>query len=161
MRAAESDEAAVMAAARTVRSMLRGQYVGFDADDLRQEGRLAVWLARSLGRVPDDAEHARRYLRRRAQGAMLDCIRATRRQLPQQAQDIEDVVIGIETEPTARLRVRDAVRRLESRARPRVLECVDLLAQGHTPAETATAMSVSESRVSQMRRHAAELVGEW
>lgn len=70
---------------------------------------------------------------------MLDCIRATRRQLPQQAQDIEDVVIAVETEPTARLRVRDAVRRLESRARPRVLECVDLLAQGHTQAEAPVA----------------------
>ena len=45
------DEAIVRAAERTVRRILRGQNIGYTRDDLLQEGRIAVWLARGAARV--------------------------------------------------------------------------------------------------------------
>ena len=44
MPAPDDDEAIVRAAERTVRRILRGQYIGYTRDDLLQEGRIAAWL---------------------------------------------------------------------------------------------------------------------
>ncbi len=157
------DEAIVRAAERTVRRILRGQYVGYTRDDLLQEGRLAVLVARRLGRVPDDTEHARRYLARRAQGAMLDSVRAARRQMPQQADELTTIapLPAANIDPSARLRMRGAVELLYRRCTPRVIECVELLATGLRQCDVAREMGVSESRVVQMRKHAGVRVGAW
>lgn len=163
MLAASGDEAIVRAAERTVRRIMRGQYVGFDAEDLRQEGRLAVLLARNEGRVPDDPEHARRYLSRRTQGAMLDAGRAARRQIPANAIELtpETDLRAHTPEPEARLRLRDAVARLATRGSAPLWACIDLLANGTEPADVAAHLGVSESRVSQLRKRAREIVGQW
>jgi len=162
MRAAP-DDTAVRAAERTVRRLMRGQYVGFTRDDLLQEGRLAVWLARRDGRVPDEPEHARRYLTRRTQGAMLDYGRAVRRQLPANALELtpETDLRAHTPEPEARLRLRDAVARLAARGSAPLWACIDLLASGTEPADVAAHLGVSESRVSQLRKRAREIVGQW
>lgn len=171
---ATPDEAAVRAAERSVRRILRGQYSGYTRDDLLQEGRLAAWVVRQAGRVPDDPEHARRYLARRTQGAMLDHVRACRRQLPQNTVELE---LQLETQleaqrqhhlppslampdPTAGLRVRDVMRLLRRSGSERLLDCVRLLAAGHDPAEVAATLGVSDSRVSQLRRRARELAAQ-
>jgi hypothetical protein len=159
-----ADEAAVRAAERSVRRLMRGQYTGFDAGDLRQEGRLAVLAARRAGRVPDDPEHAQRYLARRTQGAMLDYARATRRQIPANAVEWtpEADPRRQPAAPEARLAARDVTRLLRRRGSQRMLECVELLARGLAPSEVALALSVSASRVSQLRdmarRAAAQLM---
>lgn len=160
MRAAP-DEAIVMAAERTVRRLMRGQYVGFDANDLRQVGRLAVLVARQAGRVPDEPEHARRYLARRTQGAMLDYASATRRQIPANAVEWTPEIDPRRQPdaPDARLVARDMTRRLRSRGSQRMLECVELLARGIAPSDVATALSVSPSRVSQLREMARRTLG--
>lgn len=157
------DEAIVRAAERTVRRIMRGQYIGYTRDDLLQEGRLAAWTARSAGRVPDEPEHARRYLARRASGAMLDSIRAARRQVPQQADELTTIapLPAANIDPSARLRMRDAVELLYRRCTPRVIECVELLATGLRQCDVAREMGVSESRVVQMRKHAGVRVGAW
>lgn len=157
------DDAAVLAAERTVRRLMRGQYVGFDREDLLQEGRLAAWLARSEGRMPAEPEHARRYLARRTQGAMLDYGRAVRRQIPANALELtpDTDLRAHAPEPEARLRLRDAVELLHRRCTPRVIECVELLATGLRQCDVAREMGVSESRVVQMRKHAGVRVGAW
>lgn len=157
------DDATVRAAERTVRRLMRGQYVGFDREDLLQEGRLAAWLARSEGRMPAEPEHARRYLARRTQGAMLDYGRAVRRQLPANALELtpETDLRAHTPEPEARLRLRDAVARLAARGSAPLWACIDLLASGTEPADVAAHLGVSESRVSQLRKRAREIVGQW
>lgn len=159
---AAQDEAAVKASERSVRRIMRGQYVGFDADDLRQEGRLAALEARAAGRVPADPEHALRYLLRRTQGAMLDYGRAARRQVPAGAAeltpDIEPHAQGPASD--ARLRVRDALRLLARRGSARMAECIELLARGHAPREVAAALGVTETAVSQWRKRARLIAGD-
>lgn len=160
---AAQDEAAVKASERSVRRIMRGQYVGFDADDLRQEGRLAALEARAAGRVPADPQHALRYLLRRTQGAMLDYGRAVRRQLPANALELtpETDLRAHTPEPEARLRLRDAVARLAARGSAPLWACIDMLASGAEPADVAAHLGVSESRVSQLRKRAREIVGQW
>lgn len=160
MRAPDDD--AVLAAERTVRSILRGQYVGFTRDDLLQEGRLAAWLARQSGRVPAEPEHARRYLARRTRGAMLDTIRRTGRQIPHGAVEWtpEMEAHAPTPDPDARLRMHDAVARLLRRATVRTMECIERLASGDEPCEVAQAMGISEVRVSQLRSKARAAVGD-
>lgn len=155
------DEAIVRASERRVRSLMRGQYVGFDADDLLQEGRLAVLQARHNGRVPDDPEHARRYLLRRTQGAMFDYGSATRRQLPANAVEYEPQMDPRRAAdaPDARLIARDVIRRLRGRGSSRMYEAVEMLARGLAPGEVALALSVSASRVSQLREMARRTLG--
>lgn len=163
MLATAPDDAAVRAAERTVRRLMRGQYVGFDRDDLLQEGRLAAWLARSEGRMPAEPEHARRYLARRTQGAMLDYGRAVRRQIPANALELtpEADTRAHAPEPEARLRLRDAVARLATRGSAPLWVCIDMLASGAEGVEVAAHLGVSESRVSQLRREARAIVGDW
>jgi len=163
MPAPDDDEAIVRAAERTVRRILRGQYIGYTRDDLLQEGRIAAWLARGAARVPDEPEHARRYLARRTQGAMLDAVRATRRQLP--AERLVEWSAEIDgraqpAQPDARLLAREVVERLMRRATPRTIECVELLATGADAAAVAAAMRVSAARVSQYRAAARAAIGE-
>lgn len=158
---AAQDEAAVKASERSVRRIMRGQYVGFDADDLRQEGRLAALEARAAGRVPADPEHALRYLLRRTQGAMLDYGRATRRQLPPNAVEWQPELDqrAQAAAPDARLIARDMIRRLRGRGSSRMFEAVEMLARDIAPGEVALALGVSASRVSQLREQARRVLG--
>lgn len=158
---AVADDSTVLAAERSVRRILRGQYVGYTRDDLLQEGRLALWLARAGNKVPDEPEHARRYLARRASGAMLDSVRAARRQIPKYEKDAQELMIGSESDPTARLRMKDMIDRLVQKGSGTLLECVDMLVAGHEPKEVAQSLGVSESRVSQLRREARAIAGSW
>lgn len=155
------DEAIVRASERRVRGILRGQYRGFDSDDLLQEGRLAILLARSAGRVPNDPEHARRYLARRAQGAMLDAGRAVRRQIPDNAAEYEPQLDSrcASDAPDAPLIARDVIRRLRGRGSSRMCEAIEMLARDITPSEVALALSVSVSRISQLRAMARRTLG--
>lgn len=159
---AAQDEAAVKASERSVRRIMRGQYVGFDADDLRQEGRLAALEARAAGRVPADPEHALRYLLRRTQGAMLDYGRAARRQVPAGAAELASVLDATAPAPPhdSGLRVRDALRLLARRGSARMAECIELLARGHAPREVAAALGVTETAVSQWRKRARLIAGD-
>lgn len=158
---AVADDSTVLAAERTVRRILHGMYVGYTRDDLLQEGRLAVWSARMENKVPDEEEHAKRYLARRASGAMLDSVRAARRQIPKYEHEIGDIPFGVESDPTARLRMKDVIDLLLQKGSSTLVECVDMLASGSEPKEVAQSLRVSESRVSQLRREARVIAGVW
>lgn len=144
--------------ARCASRTYRGRSPGLTRDDMLQEGRLAVWLAGRDGRIPAEPEHRRRYLLRRALGAMRDANRTAWRQQPMEADEYRDHDAPDTAGPEATLQLRELIALLARRASPRVARCIGLLAEGNDDAEVARAMGVSPSRVSQMRKEARRLV---
>lgn len=133
--------------------------LGLTRDDLLQEGRLALWLARSAGRVPSgDDLHARRYLAQRAYGAMADASRTARGQWPAEVDELATEHEGLGAGPDAQAQVRQAIERLVRKGSPKVRECISLLAGGSSRREAARAMGVSASRVSQILNEARAIV---
>lgn len=130
---------------------------GIARDDLLQEGRLALWLADRDGRIPDDPQHARNYVIRRALGAMRDADRAARRQYPHESTDDDDeprhepVAPGT---PERAHQLRQVVARIARRGSEQLQQCVELLADGLTVAEVGAVLRVTETRVSQIRAEA-------
>ena len=146
------DEAIVK---RCARRIWKGLSPGLTRDDLLQVGRIAVWLARRDGRVPEDALHARRYIATRALGAMLDANREDWRQWPMMVDElVRDDDDGVPNRPEAMLQLRQAVARIASLGSPGLTRCVALLAEGCTCVEAASIMGVDPSRISQLRREA-------
>ena len=135
-----------------------GRSPGLTRDDMLQEGRLAIWLAAREGRIPADPEHRRRYVQRRALGAMRDANRRDWRQQPIEAVELADNDAPDTASPEARVQMRQLIGLLMRRASPRVSRCVELLAEGCDDAEVAATMRVSPSRVSQLRKEARQIV---
>jgi len=132
---------------------------GLERCDVLQEGRIALWLARKSGRVPEDALHAERYLLQRVLGAMLDAYRTDWRQRPSSVEELTDLTPG-ETapeQPDVVLQMRQAVGRVVDKGSVGVVRCLWMLAEGRQVSDIARELRVSESRVSQLRRQAREL----
>lgn len=155
MQPATPDEVLI---ARCASRAYLGRSPGLTRDDMLQEGRLAIWLAAREGRIPDDPEHRRRYVQRRALGAMRDANRRDWRQQPIEACELGDNHAPDTAGPEARLQMRELIGLLMRRASPRVCRCIELLAEGCDDAEVAAAMGVSPTRVSQLRKQARSLV---
>lgn len=150
----EPDEEAIVA--MCARAASRGLSPGLAREDLLQEGRLAIWQARCEGRVPADAVHARRYLARRALGAMIDANRAAWKQLPLTVNELGDdtPVQAVSAQPDTLLHLRQVLERVLARGAGRVGQCLELLARNYTQAQAARELGVSQSRISQLRRRA-------
>lgn len=143
---------------RCVRFTHRGRSAGLTHDDMLQEGRLAIWLASREGRIPDEPEHRRRYVRRRALGAMRDANRSAWRQQPMHVDELTDADAAHTAGPDAIAQMRELIGLLTRRATPAVARCIELLATGLDDAQVAGEMRISRSRVSQLRKDARRLV---
>lgn len=132
---------------------------GLERDDVLQEGRIALWLARKSGRIPEDALHAERYLLRRVLGAMVDAYRTDWRQRPHNVDELTDLTPGevAPERPDSQLQMRQAIERVITNGSAGVVRCFWMLVDGSKVSEVARDMHVSESRVSQLRRRAREL----
>lgn len=132
---------------------------GLERDDVLQEGRIALWLARESGRVPEDALHARRYLLRRVLGAMVDAHRTDWRQRPHNVDELTDSTPGevAPEQPDSQLQMRQAVERVVANGSAGVVRCFWMLVDGSKVSDVARELHISESRVSQLRRRAREL----
>jgi RNA polymerase sigma factor (sigma-70 family) len=146
---------------RCVSYVYRGLSPSLTRDDLLQEGRIAIWLADRDGRIPSDPLHRRRYIRRRAIGAMVDANRQAWRQQPIDVCELGDEHHAESADrPDLSLQLRQLLEHLTHTATERTLECIELLAEGRSAVEVAGVMGVDPSRVSQLRREAKRLVAE-
>lgn len=152
-----SDEAIIRRCAWRAR---RGIGPGLTRDDLLQEARIALWLARAAGRVPQGDElHAARYLAKRAYGAMIDASRAAWGQWPIAAEELSELhdVSDDSDRPDTRAQLAQALEQMGRRCSARVSQCIALIASGSSHDEVAAEMGVTASRVSQLlheaRRH--------
>lgn len=142
---------------------------GLSREDLAQEGRIAAWRARAaLAEMPDDL-HRHNSLQRRVLGAMLDANRAAWRQRPlavfsSDADDPDDDSTNVARasvapdQPERALQLRQAVMRLVTRGTPQLVECISHLADGADARTVARDLGMHESRVSQLRKRAREIV---
>lgn len=141
----------------------RGIGPGLTRDDLAQEARLAIWLARRAGRVPsDDPIHESRYIAQRAYGAMLDASRQAWRAWPPTVDELVEPerheAADDAHRPEAWAQASEAIAVLSRVGSTRVNECIDLVARGATCAEAADAMGVTQSRISQLLREARRIL---
>ncbi len=132
---------------------------GLTRDDLLQEGRLALVLARRAGRVPDEPKHAAAYTNRRVLGAMLSANTAAWQQQPSQVGELTDETHAPEApgQPEALAQLRQAVARVVSKGSAQLIRCLESLAQTDDCTETAAAMGVSKATVSRMREDARKI----
>lgn len=147
------DEAIIAACARR---FWRGLSPGLTRDDLMQEGRIALWVAQQLGRVPEEADHRRRYVIARVTGAMRDANRRAWRQQPMGVDELDDARHHAETTgagPDAILQMREFIGHIAARS-PGLRRCLEALADGMAVGEVAASLGVSPSRISQLRREA-------
>lgn len=136
-------------------------------DDLRQEGYLALMLAHRQGRVPAEEIHAKRYVVRRALGAMVDANRSAWRHSPPSPPiklDDDDErpggyheVIDFSAAAERHAQIKQAIERIVLRGTPQLIECLDRLADGTSCTEVAAAMQVDPARVSQLRKKARQI----
>lgn len=112
---------------------------GQGADDLLQETMIRVW--RHLGDLPDEPEHARRWLFTVARNTGIDAVRRSRARpagaqlpdiLPSSADEVTGIVVAMDS-------LRTALRSLSSEHR-RVL--TELYVDGHTISQTAQRLGV-------------------
>lgn len=132
---------------------------GVGGDELLQAGRIALWQARSEGRVPADDLHAVRYLVRRCYGAMVDAQRTEWRQRPPTVEELTDLtpLDAAPGQPDALVQMREAIARVLRLGTAQLARLLDLLAGGADDAEAAAVLGVSPSRVSRLRSQARRL----
>ena len=149
-----TDEVVIASCARRV---WRGYVPGLTRDDLMQEGRIALWLAQQLGRVPEEPEHRRRYIITRVTGAMRDAVGRAHRQLPMACGDGDcdaPPEPASAAAPDARMQMRQLVAFVTRRGSERMKQCLEMLADGIPCNEVADRMGVTPTRVGQWRREA-------
>jgi hypothetical protein len=146
-----------------------------DTQDLTQAAELAMIEAERGGRMqePIDKQHLEAQTNMRVFGAMIDAIRDSYRHHggtrrgdavpPPQSYDQTDFSHLVDQHvapdnPVRTLELKQAVERLRKRGSARALECVALLANGLSVREVAEVMSISESRVIQLRTEARQLM---
>jgi RNA polymerase sigma factor (sigma-70 family) len=141
---------------------LRGLGPGLTRDDLLQEARVAIWLARSGGRVPQDEVHARRYLAQRAYGAMIDASRQAWSQWPPTVDELSPAHEASEQNdlPDAQAQLNEAMEYLGRVGSKRVNECFDLVSRGNTCIETAAIMGITASGVSKLLHEARKIIAK-
>ena len=129
-------------------------------EDLKQEGRLALLIARAEGRVPTEPLHREKYTARRVLGAMFDANSTSWRQQPM---TVGELTPGTPTrpapgQPDSICEARQAAERLLRHGSEKVIHCMELLAGGNTCEEAAAVLGHHPSRVSQLRAEARDLV---
>lgn len=139
----------------------KGLANGLTRDDLLQEARLAIWLARTSGRIPQgDEAHARRYIAKRAYGAMVDASRQAWSQWPMTVDELapEHEASDDSDRPDTRAQLTQALEILARTGSPRVNECIGLVSSGRNYTETARSMGITASRVSQLLHEARQIL---
>lgn len=143
---------------------------GMTRDDMLQEGRAALFIARRNGLLPADDLHRARYIARRVLGAMLDANSAAWRQQPFGLVELNDdddddggeragpQVVDEVDGPDRICEIRQAVARLLRRGSKQLIECVTLLGEGHDIKAVALVLGVDASRVSHLKADARRLV---
>jgi RNA polymerase sigma factor (sigma-70 family) len=141
---------------------LRGLGPGLTRDDLLQEARVAIWLARSGGRVPQDEVHARRYLAQRAYGAMIDASRQAWSQWPPTVDELSPAHESSDEgdQPDALAQMTEAMEHLGRIGSERARECFDLISHGSSCSEAAAIMGITTSRVSQLLHEARKIIAK-
>lgn len=139
----------------------KGLAHGLTRDDLLQEGRIAIWLARTAGRIPrGDEAHASRYIAQRAYGAMVDASRQAWSQRPITVDELapEHEASDDSDRPDTRAQLAQAIEILARTGSSRVNECLGLVSSGSSYTEAARAMGITASRVSQLLHEARQIL---
>jgi hypothetical protein len=154
---------------QAARQLSRRKPYELENDDLHQIAALALLEARAAGAVskPEgipERRHAENWMRRKCVWAMLDGIREAFRQRSSGTLSLDDEDDGQVFEPIApddperTAQLRQAVARLERKGSAQLIECARLLASGMQPIDVAITLAVSQSRISQLRAEALDLM---
>lgn len=140
---------------------------GLGIDDLVQEGRIALWLAKIQGRVPEESVHASRYKRQRVRGAMVDSADTAFRLRHKNMVSLDDEDRPVELDgdypdPSDGIRIRQLISTFMRRSNHQQQRWLALALEEKAGPEIADELGVTESRVSQIRKSAKALIArEW
>lgn len=153
----------------------RARPTWLDTEDLTQAAQLALLEAQQKGRAVQniaDPKHAENHLRQRLWGSMMDAIRqawdGTRTYPQAQALQMPEDAYGVPLDrapapdsPMRTLQLKRAVEKFARKGTPKQQEAITLTAAGYNDAEIAIVMGVSQSRVSQLKREARDIMSVW
>lgn len=148
-------------------SVFRRGAAGLDIDDLVQEGRIALWLAKEQGRIPEEPVHAWRYKRQRVRGAMVDSADTAFRLRHKNMVSLDDEdrpveLYGDYPDPSDGIKMRQLISTFMRRSNYQQQRWLALALEEKTGREIADELGVMESRVSQIRKSAKALIArEW